>query len=61
MTLEYIELNKRIRAASSQEALRRLEKSCANIYNAGLMTPREFGRLDVRIMEKLATMEEIAK
>jgi hypothetical protein len=54
MSLEYRELVKRIRAARDSDTLYRLEKSCFNIYNAGLLTPREFGRLDVLIMEKLA-------
>lgn len=54
MSAEYLELAKRIRAAKDSATLYRLEKSCLNIYNAGLLTPREFGRLDVLIMERLA-------
>ena len=54
MSLEYRELAKRIRAARDSATLYRLEKSCFNIYNAGLLTPNEFGRLDVLIMERLA-------
>jgi hypothetical protein len=56
MSLEYRELAKRIRAACDSATLYRIEKSCFNIYNAGLLTPREFGRLDVLIMERLALL-----
>ena len=54
MSIEFRELAKRIRAAKDNPTLHKLEKSCFNIYNAGLLTPREFMRLDVLIMEKLA-------
>lgn len=54
MSLEFRELAKRIRAATDKPTLRRLEISCHRIYSVGLMTPREFGRLDTMIMERLA-------
>ena len=53
-TFEFQELSKRIRSASDLDALHRLERSASRIYNANLLTVREFARLDVLIMEKLA-------
>ena len=54
MSLEYRELAKRIRAAKDKPTLQRLERSCHRIYSLGLLTPCEFGRLDVLIVERLA-------
>ena len=54
MSVEYRELSKRIRAAKDVPTLQRLEISCHRIYSVGLMTPREFMRLDALIMERLA-------
>jgi hypothetical protein len=56
MSLEFRELAKRIRAATDKTTLQRLEISCHRIYSVGLMTPKEFGRLDTLIMERLALL-----
>lgn len=54
---EYKALMERIRDAESPETLIRLSRSAERIYNAGRLTVREYERLDVRIMERLAGME----
>lgn len=54
MSIEFRELAKRIRAAKDNPTLHKLEISCHRIYSVGLMTPREFMRLDALIMERLA-------
>lgn len=54
MSEAYRELAKRIRAAGDSATLYRLEKSSSRLYTAGLLSAREFGRLDVMIMERLA-------
>lgn len=56
MSAEFRTLAQRIRLASDIESLRRLERSATRVYNAGCLTPAEFGRLDVLIMERLAIL-----
>ena len=47
----------RVYAATDKPALERVEKQATRIYNAGLLTVNQFKRLDVKIMERLGTME----
>ncbi len=46
----------RVRTASTREALAACETQTARHYDNRTITPRELARLDVRIMEKLATL-----
>jgi hypothetical protein len=56
VSAEFYALSRRIRFAPDLESLRRLERSATRVYNAGCLTPSEFGRLDVLIMERLALL-----
>lgn len=54
MKTNYTSFIKRIKAADSEEKLKRLEVSLDRLYNAGIFSLAEFKRLDDKILEKLA-------
>ena len=54
MSLEYRELEKKIKAATTSEELKRLEKSIDRLFYTGFLSAKELGRLDTLIMERLA-------
>lgn len=51
-------LRKRILAAQNRGQLYYLEMMVTRHYNAGTISPVEFGKLDVLIMEKIALKRE---
>ena len=53
-----IEMQAHIDFASTKPELNKLEELSERLYNMGLLTPSELGRLDVRIMEKLAIIQD---
>jgi hypothetical protein len=56
MSKEYRELEKKIKAATTSEELKRLEKSMDNLFYTGFLSAKELGRLDTLIMERLALL-----
>jgi hypothetical protein len=57
MKAEFQTLMQRVKAAGDVPTLRRIETTATRVYNAGCLTPSELRRVDVRIMEKIATIE----
>ena len=47
----------RINKAASMQQLMQLDKSMLNLYNAGELTEKEYQRLDIKIIDKLTTLE----
>ena len=47
----------RINKAASMQQLMQLDKSMLNLYNAGVLTEKEFQRLDIKIIDKLTNLE----
>ncbi len=54
----YATMAARIRKAESKADLARLESSLTRLYNAGVFTPNELGRLDFLLMDTNAKMKE---
>lgn len=48
----------KIQSATTRLELDRLEQSACRVYDAGLLTENELGRLAVRIMERNAEIEQ---
>ena len=57
-SVEYKELEKRIKASSDKETLLRLEKSMDRLFYTGIISAKELGRLDTLIMEKIAEVAQ---
>ena len=57
-SVEFKELEKRIKASSDKETLLRLEKSMDRLFYTGIISAKELGRLDTLIMEKIAEVEQ---
>jgi hypothetical protein len=57
MKAEFQTLMQRVRSAGDVPTLRRIETTATRVYNAGGLTPSELRQVDVRIMEKIATIE----
>jgi len=50
-------LSERIRKAKNVERVRHLEKVAKTLYDLGLLTVREFQRLDILAVDRHITME----
>lgn len=56
MSDEFRALCKRISEARDSAALFQLEKTSTRLYVAGLLSVKDFARIDTRIMERLACL-----
>jgi ribosomal protein S20 len=54
----YVSMSQRIKAATSEEDLAKLEKSLDRLYNAGIFSVNEFSRLDSLILKRYAQIED---
>jgi hypothetical protein len=54
----YASMAARIRKAASASDISKLEISLVRLYNAGVFTPNELGRLDSLVMDRYAQIEE---
>jgi hypothetical protein len=59
MKAEFQTLMQRVRSAKDVPTLRRIETTSTRVYNAGCLTPSELRQVDVRILEKIATIENL--
>jgi hypothetical protein len=57
MKAEFQTLIQRVKSAKDVPTLRKLETLTTRVYDAGCLTPSELRQVDVRIMEKIATIE----
>lgn len=49
---EYKAFNNRINEAQTTEQLQRLEKSLTRLFDAGIFSPSQYSRLDIKLMDK---------
>ena len=54
---EYRAISARIRCAKTSSDIVRMDKTLDRLYNAGILTPNQFGRLCTLLMERNATIE----
>jgi uncharacterized protein YqgQ len=54
----YTTFTKKIRAANTLSDIERLDTSLTRLYDAGIFTPNEFGRLDLLILVRSIEIEE---
>jgi len=60
MSDEYKAALERLNKANTLQELARLERSFERIYNAGFFTVTEYGRLDLKLMNKQLAFEVTA-
>jgi hypothetical protein len=60
MSDEYKAALERLNKANTIQELERLERSFERIYNAGFFTVTEYGRLDLKLMNKQLAFEVTA-
>jgi hypothetical protein len=54
----YTSFTKRIRAANTLSDIMALDTSLTRLYDAGIFTPKELGRLDLLILQRIIEIEE---
>jgi len=60
MTEEYKSALERLNKANTSKELAQLERSLERIYNAGFFTVSEYGRLDLKLIDKQISLEQTA-
>ena len=60
MKEEYKSALERLNKANTSKELAQLERSLERIYNAGFFTVSEYGRLDLKLIDKQISLEQTA-
>jgi len=60
MNSNYKSATHRVNNANTNSDLEQLVNSFTNLYNLGLLTESEYQRLDIKIVDKLIAIEEVA-